>query len=597
MRIAAGEVIEGPFSVVRELIDNALDAESTHIRVTISNGGKDLIQVSDDGTGMPMEDARLAVQKHTTSKIRVIEDLDTLSSMGFRGEALASICAVSDFAMITMRREDAHGTRVYCEAGGEVKSEPSAANPGTEIIVRNLFLNLPARKKFLKSNRAEAAKVKDEIIKKALSFHGKGFAYRADDRSVFSLDPRKYFLERLVDLFGEPFRENLLPVEHTDELFTVHGYISNRKLSLPNRSGQYLFINGRPVTDRSLLFALNSPGRGMVPSGRYIYAFVFVKLDPKLIDVNVHPAKKEVKIKPADRLYSAIYRCVEDALSRGYFGVQVTTGSGRVQMYTGGDSTGKTPPYTDGGFRALHPADQDRTVVREGSPQGAVRDAVMHHDHPLRFGALPLEESRPRGLQEGLFHFTEGDLQYRGSLFSTFLIFESSDSMVLVDQHAAHERICYERYKRMYDGENAVKNLLVPINFTPPPNRYDTILDAARSFYQAGIEIEPFGDESFNILSLPAFIPDNREEETVALLFEELYQGNLLLTVEEIREKFLKLAACRSAIKEGDAVSLEEARALVRDLLSTEVPDLCPHGRPTMVRYSIGYFDKLFKRR
>jgi DNA mismatch repair protein MutL len=597
-KIAAGEVIEGPFSVVRELVDNAVDAESSHIRIIISNGGKDLVQVIDDGSGMSAEDGLLAVQKHTTSKIRTIEDLDSITSMGFRGEALASICAVSEFTMITRRAEEIHGVRVRCDAGSAFRSEPVGANPGTEIIIRNLFRNLPARRKFLKSNRAETAKVKKEIVRKSLNFHRIGFSFTADDRVVFNLDPRSVLLERIVDLFGEPFRENLLPITHEDELFRVHGYVSNRKLSLPNRQGQYLFVNGRPVTDRSLLFAINNPGRGTVPSGRWFYAFLFISLDPSLVDVNVHPAKKEVKIKPADRLYAAVYHSVERALSRGYYGMQMFSGPA-VQNRTGrngpSSSSLEDTPYTTEGYRRLQHRQQERFFSHP--PPGVVRDRTSGATPISRLEKLTFEEGMPSDTLDGIFGTTEWDLRYLGGLFNTFLIFETKNSVILVDQHAAHERVCYERFKRIYEEGGAVKRLLVPINFTPPASKYELTFDSAQGFRQAGMEIEPFGDESFNILTLPAFIPENREEETIALLFEEFYEGKLRITAEDIREHFVKLAACRAAIKEGYTVGPDEARALMEDLLAAEVPFVCPHGRPTMVRYSIEYFEKLFKRR
>jgi DNA mismatch repair protein MutL len=585
-KIAAGEVIEGPYSVVRELLDNAIDAGSAHIRIVTSNGGKDLIQVTDDGSGMSAEDARLAVREHTTSKIRNIEDLNSITSMGFRGEALASICTVSDFTLITRRSEDPHGIRILCKGGGPCSAEPAAANPGTEIMVRNLFHNLPARRKFLRSNRAEAARVREEIVKKSLSFHGTGFSYRADDRAVLTLDPQESPLERIVELFGGPFRNNLLPLSHDEELFTVRGYISNKKLTLPNRRGQFLFINGRPVTDRSLLFAVNNPGRGLVPPGRYLYAFVFITIDPALVDVNVHPAKKEVKIRPAERLHSAVHRSVQRALSEGPF---------------------PTKELLDAPFQHPIGASGERVYVYHGlhgreragfdTPLQTVRNGAFDVRPASPIDGLPFERTVPPEARGGLLKIPEGGFEYRGSLFNCFLIFESGSTVILVDQHAAHERICYERFKRIRRQESGVRRLLIPLNFTPPASKYQVVLDAVAAFRQADMEIEPFGDESFNILTLPSFIPENREEETVSQVFEELYEGNLQLDAEEIGERFLMRAACRAAVKEGDALSQDEARALFGDLLVTEMPTACPHGRPTMIRYSIEYFEKLFKRR
>jgi DNA mismatch repair protein MutL len=601
MKIAAGEVIEGPFSVVRELIDNAIDAGSTQVRVAITNGGRDFLQVIDNGTGMSEQDAKLAVLKHTTSKISRIDDLSSITSMGFRGEALASICVVSDFSMVTKGEEDEHGVRLHSVFGGEAATEPAASNQGTSVTVRNLFHNLPARKKFLKSNRSEAARVKDEVVKKAISFYQCGFTYKNDDRVIFSLEPRDDHLGRLMDLFGDRFGENLIETRHEDDLVTIHGYVSNSRLSLPNRSGQFLFINSRPVADRSLLFALNSPCRGIVRAGRYVYAFLFIRINPELLDINVHPAKKEVKIKPTDRLYSAVYHAVEKALQIGYYGISVSPdGSGSAVGYN-------PPPVSENAGYGYSPEEFGKTesdtaasgwtLLREDSAQGAPLTGLNVRGAEVRLDTLPFSEAEPSESRDWPLDIREGGLQYRGSIFNTFLIFESGRDVVLIDQHAAHERVYYEQFSRRYESGGAVKSLLVPINFTPPAGKYGDLADAIETFREAGIEIEPFGDESFNIVTLPAFIPENREEITISQLFDELYAGNLGLSAHEIRDGFIKLAACRSAVKEGDALSREEALALMSDLLAAEVPFVCPHGRPTMVRYSREYFDTLFKRR
>ena len=594
MKIAAGEVIEGPYSVVRELIDNSIDAGSTQIRVAITNGGRDFIQVTDNGIGMSEQDAKLSVLKHTTSKITHIDDLSSLTSMGFRGEALASICAVSDFSMVTMNGGTRHGIRLHTAYGEKVDSEPAASNLGTTVSVRNLFQNLPARKKFLKSNRSEAMRVKDEVVKKAISFHQCGFTYRNDDRVVFSLQPRDAHIDRLCDLFGDALSENLIEISFEDELLTLHGFISNSKYSLANRSGQYLFINNRPVNDRSLLFALNSPCKGIVQTGRYVYAFLFIVIDPELLDINVHPAKKEVKIKPSDRLYSAVYHAVEEALQRGYYGIS-------AGIDQSGIVTGNMPfPAVDGAGTGYVP---EMSETSEGAAAG---EGSLLRESPLEGGLMSglyargvenIPSQQPFGYQDKQIDIHMEQLQSRGSIFNTFLIFEQGNDVVLMDQHAAHERVYYEQFSRMYEKGGSVKSLLVPINFTPPAGAYDDLLHAIETLQEAGIEIEPFGDESFNIMTLPAFIPENREEATISQLFEQLYAGKLRLSTRQIRDEFVKLAACRCAVKEGDSLSREEALTLIGDLLAARFPYVCPHGRPTMVMYSREYFDKQFKRR
>lgn len=604
MKIAAGEVIEGPCSVVRELIDNALDAEATQIRVVVNNGGKNFISVADNGCGMSVEDAALAVQKHTTSKINVIDDLRTVKSMGFRGEALASVCAVGDVIMVTKQRGDEHGTKVTCSFGGSVQPEPAPSNEGTTVMVRNLFFNLPARKKFLKSDAAEGAKVRDEVLRKALGFHERGFFYKADDRVVYSLDPHEDFRDRVEVIFGTGVKGNLLSIVRDDDLFSIKAFISNSRSTLPNRGGQYIFINRRPVADRALLFALNGPCRGVVPSGRFIYAFVFITVDPSLVDVNVHPAKKEVKIRYAQQLYSLLRDAVAKTLHERFYsmympGEEAGDMAERAGLWGYGvvtrgraENRGHEPGI---GAHHFHGEAGGEAEARKGTAGGEETDFVKSATDVQK--VFLRQGGAAQVMQRGLFKGDVRDLHFKGQLFGTYLVFEGNSFMFFVDQHAAHERVLYERFKERSAGVIPHKRLLLPINFSPPGERYQEVLENLPSFSRAGIEIEPFGDESFNIVSLPAFVPEGKEEETLSGLFEDLFSGKVHLSAECLHEHFLELAACRAAVKEGDDLGGEEAFALLGDLLCTAIPAVCPHGRPTMVQFSKDEFERLFGRR
>lgn len=571
-KIAAGEVIDGPYSIVRELIDNSLDADATQIKVTVNNGGKDFILVSDNGSGMSKDDVVLAVQKHTTSKITNIEDLDTLTTMGFRGEAFSSICTVSDFTLLTKREEDDIGTKLAYSFGKDFVNEPAAANKGTEITVKNLFYNLPARRKFLKSNKAENARIKDEILKKALSFFERGFSLKADDRVIYSLIPRSDYRQRIADIYGQELNENLQDIVHEEDLFTIHVFISNKNSTLSNRRGQFIFINRRPVVERSLFFALNNPARGIVQAGRYVYAFVFIHINPSLIDVNVHPAKKEIKIKIEKKIYSALHKLVEQTL--------------QVKFYP------SLSHYEFDGYRTV----QEPSIAE--SMDLFIRNTIEKEPPVLEaVENRPSEPGSQVDIGKRKKDLSEGRLLYRGVLFQTYIIFEGRDFILLIDQHAAHERVLYEKFKESSKNINSVKTLLIPINFTPPRKKYADLLESIDVFKEAGIEIEPFGDESFNILTIPGVIPESREDELLSYLFDEFYEGKINLQAHEIKERFLKLASCRSAIKEGNTINEEEARTLLNDLRSAKIPYVCPHGRPTFVRISKEYFEKAFKRR
>lgn len=613
-KIAAGEVIDGPSAVVRELLDNAIDAGADSIRVTINNGGKDFIQVSDSGCGMSQEDAVLSVRKHTTSKIRKFEDLSKIGSMGFRGEALSSICAVSDFTMITRLKGLTTGTKIICPAGGRCVVEPAASNEGTAVIVQELFRNIPARRKFLKSNRAEAAKVREEVQKKALGFFDTGFHYKSDDRNVFNLEPVENNFKRIGHIYGETLNRSLMVFGEIAEGIRIGGFISGSSMTLPNRRGQYFFINRRPVVHPSLFFAVNAPLRGMVPAGRYVYAFVFIDIDPALVDVNVHPAKKEVKIKTIDRLFSLLRSCIDKTAGRhfyengpsvrteeGWQGGSISPARGRPKHLSGGDSGSGfnsvmepyAPLYQSGGSSGnRYKADFFTEKGRAGSGHGTPNAEWVSSQASRSVSKLKGIESRGalKKAEEGV------EVVYRGCLFRTFLLFEIGDDVILMDQHAAHERVLYEGLRADSDGGRAVKNLLIPINFTPPASQYGAVVEHIDSFRNAGIELEPFGDDSLNVCSMPAYIPERREEEILALFLEEFYRGGVQPDEAHIREYFIRLAACRNAVKEGDRLNETQALSLLNDLMNADIPFVCPHGRPTVLYLSKRDLEKQFGR-
>lgn len=560
-KIAAGEVIEAPYSVARELIDNALDAGASRIQVVTVNGGRDSILVTDDGAGMSGEDALLSIQKHTTSKIREADDLLGVRTMGFRGEALSSICTVSDFSMVTKTADAEHGTRVLCRFGKNVSSRPEASNRGTAVTVRGLFSNLPARRKFLKSSRSESVRVKEEIVKKALFFHQTGFSFKADDKTVYSFGPANDIRTRIGDVFGVDIEKSLRERSAVGEGYELTLLVSDPAHALSGRSGQYFFVNGRPVADRALFAAVGNPLRGYFPAGKFPYLFLFIDIEPGLVDVNVHPQKKEVRISVMQRLFSAVGDLMRKALSHAI------------------------PDRPD----VSHIPDAQR--LHERSP---VQDVFMY--------ATPSqdEETRPPELfspDHELAAFEPAGLRFRGTLYRTYLLFEGDDDVLVVDQHAAHERVLYERFRSQKRRANMNKALLVPIIFTPPGSCYGDLAEALECFGEAGIVIEPFGEESFAVVELPGIVPEHREEETVSRILGEFCAKELGPDTGLIEERFLKTAACRAAVKEGDTLSEEEAFRLLSDLASAEVPYMCPHGRPSVIRRSRAYIEKLFGRR
>ena len=598
-KIAAGEVIDGPYSVVRELIDNSVDAEAGQIKVYTKNGGKELIVVQDDGTGMSWEDAELALKRHATSKISEAQDLEHIRTMGFRGEALSSISSVSDFELITKDRESDSGVKLNCEYGRFIKIEPVPFSAGTKISVRNLFENLPARKRFMKSNRSENSRVKDVVIKKALCFNGIAFRYESEDSLVITLPKGQSKIERIKNLFGEEIEKHLIKLEYREDRLSIGGFITDRNYTLSNRNGQYLFINKRPIYNRTIQYIINEAAKRFITQGRYIYAFIYIDISPELVDVNVHPAKLEVKIKIEKDLSSALYRLIQNAYqSRVFYSkkqlISDNTETVKLDNFLKKESENKNNRFDLFKKSLSEDKKEGLFLVRDQNkpihePNEAEKSEVYMFSE-LKTSGLVAEELRSAGINID-------SLKYAGSIFNEFLIFDESESLLLVDQHAAHERILYEIFTRKYDKLNPSKNLLVPINLTPPPGMYDDILDHRDDFLAAGIEIEPFGDDSINIVSIPALLPEDKEFRIVLEFFNEYFERRSIPEEGSLKERFLKYAACKSAIKEGDRINGEEASYLLKELLKCNIPYMCPHGRPTLLRIKRDYIERIFKRR
>jgi len=647
-KIAAGEVIEGPFSVVRELIDNSIDAGATEIQIVINNGGKDFILVRDNGCGMDETDAVLSIQKHSTSKIKSAEDLLRIRTLGFRGEALSSICRVSDFQMITAVAENPIGTTVSCSFGGEISSAPCSANPGTEVRVRNLFFNLPARRKFLRSNRAEFLKVKNEIIKKAIPFYGVGFRFISDDKKIFNLHPAGEINLRFLQLFGYELVEALRIFHARGDGFEITGYITGKGFSVSNRRLQYVFVNRRPIEEKSIIYTINEAIRGFNPPARYPACFLFIDVEPDGIDVNVHPAKSEVRLKKQKDINRTIYESIRNILiTRAHVGeksednkVKVDT-SLDVSVVDEGflfdhDSSGGlhtpgkiiTPEvHTENSSDNSNVPDSDIYSDTYKKKKGFNAHGVVQEDSSgwpeISFTGTPVNNNKETWEIEKLGKKTYGmvygrrfspggsllrspdlskidfsDTHYRGSLFKKFLLFESGNSVYLVDQHAAHERIIFEMLRGEANSSRIQqKMLLFPSVITPPADMYDRIDENIEEFVKAGFDITPFGEDSFKLDAIPGFVPEKWESVVISEFFDEVFNKGFSLKSEDIQKRFLIITACRMAIKEGDSIDEKEAYWLFKELLKTDEPGSCPHGRPTVLLIDENTLDRFFFRK
>jgi DNA mismatch repair protein MutL len=527
-RIAAGEVIENPASAVKELIENALDAGSTAIQVEIRDGGLSLIRVSDNGEGMSRADASLALKRHATSKVRTLEDLATIRTLGFRGEALASIAAVSRLEMVTRAADELEGTRQRAGDGG-TQVEPAASPVGTSVAVRDLFYNVPARRKFLKSPLRERERVQQVVVRYSLAYPAVAFRLVADGREVYAVPPGTP-LERIGLALGREVAGEMVEVGWQALELRARGFVSRPTLGRASREGQYIFVNGRPVRAGVLAVALERPYAGRLPPGRHPLAVIHLDIDPRLVDVNVHPRKAEVLYLQERAVYQAVQRAVQDALA-GY-------------------------PVQETGWGMAWPFDEFAVIGEPPAP------------------------------------YTTGSLRALGQVHNTYIVAQSPEGLVVVDQHAAHEQILFERLSR---GDK-------PHPLTPPA-RIALTAHEARQLVEhldllagLGIEVEPFGGSTFLIRSLPEALASTDPAELITALLDELGRYRAA-GAAELGERLAMRAACAAAVRAGDLLPPGQVQALLDDLAATWSPATCPHGRPAFVTLTLEELEKRFLRR
>ena len=532
-RIAAGEVVERPASVVKELIENSLDAGASAISVEIRNGGLSLIRVSDDGSGMTRADAPLAPQRFSTSKIQALSDLDAITTLGFRGEALASIAAVARLEILTRSQEELEGTRVQA-LGHQVHVEPAASPVGASLTARDLFYNTPARRKFLKSPLREGQLVRQTLVRYALAYPAVAFRLIVNGRENFVAPPASP-LERIASALGREVAAEMVDVVWEAADLRIWGQVSTPNLGRRDRQGQFFFINGRPVRSGLLAVMLERPYAGRLPPERRPLAVLHIRLDPHLIDVNVHPRKEEVRLSQERSIYGAVTRVVEEALA----------------------------PYPR--------MEQDYSGMA------------------WPFGDAPLG---PERLAESPAGYSATGLALLGQLQNAYIVARSREGLVVVDQHAAHEQVLFERLLEAGSGQQV-----------DPPARVELTSREAEliepflgALADLGLEAEPFGGHAFVLRSLPTPLSGHDPRALLEALLDEL-PACRRLDPEALRERLAMKAACTAAFKAGDILSVEQMQRLLHDLETAWSPATCPHGRPSFVLLTLEELERRFMRR
>ena len=579
-QIAAGEVVERPASVVRELVENAIDAGATAVSVRVKDAGRTEIRVSDDGVGMTAEDARLAIERHATSKIESVDDLTSIGSLGFRGEALPSIASVSRFRLRTREREADSGWEIGVEGGAMVSDRPAGARPGTLVEVRDLFFNTPARRKFLRAERTEASYIVQAVSNLALCWPQIRFDLQSGDRRVFALEPAGDAAERLQQL--EPrWARDAIPIEARAGSFTVRAFLSPPMAPRGASSRLLLFLNGRPIKDRRLFHAVTEAYRRLSSLSGTPKATVFVEAPPDAVDVNVHPAKVEVRFADPEAAWGVVFRGVRAGLEGS---------PKRVDFGMAGGRTGGEPP-TGRGTTAGGAGDIEGGAAPRGSriPQRAGWDGTKLGE--LLYGGDRVEEP----VRTGYLDFGATPPKVLGQFRRTYILAEERSELLVIDQHAADERVIFNRLMDAVN-ETRTQELLQPVPLELSPVERAALADERERLAAAGFDIEPFGGDAWILRGVPEALGVGRGLDVLMRSLASEESECTAVAAHDAQARIMARVACHAAVTAGVTLTTERMSEVLSSLWGTANPSTCPHGRPTVLRLDLPFIERRFGR-
>jgi DNA mismatch repair protein MutL len=584
-KIAAGEVVERPASVVKELIENSVDAGATEIFIDVEQSGKRLIRVTDNGCGMSREDARAAFERHATSKISSESDLETIRTMGFRGEALSSIASVAQVTMLTARQGEPTGSMIAIAGGTLKNSGDAAASPGTAIEINHLFYNTPARLKFLKSAATELSHIVDAVAHQAMARPDIRFRLTHDKKSVLDLPRSSGIRDRAFQIHGSELAENLIEFSGGRDSVRVYGLIARPTYTRGDRTSQEFYINGRFVKNASLSHALYAAYADLIMRDRHPVGFIFIDLDPTLVDVNVHPAKAEVRFRNQSQIHDLVRDVIREALG--------SHGRPARQADIGGRGSGQG--YRDRVKEAI--ADYQKSAER------GVRSAEFNIAPSNALSKRPNEDlsfsSGPTSLDtHSAFSTPHSALLYPlAQVHDSFIVAQSNDGMALIDQHAAHERVLFEKLQDQYAaGTIPVQDLLLPVQVELGHAEKEMLAEYLPELKRLGLLVEEFGGATFVIKAIPALLAGGDYKRLLVDILDEIKVHGKSGKMDALRDEVLSVMACHPAIKVHRRLSMQEMEGLIQDLFACRMPHSCPHGRPTVVRFSMDEIRKMFKR-
>ena len=604
-KIAAGEVIERPASVVKELMENAVDAGARRIDVSVEKGGADLIRVADDGSGISADQLQLAIESHATSKIHDAEDLFRVTTLGFRGEALASIAEISHLVLRSRVATASSGVELEVHGGARREQAPVGCPVGTTLEIRNLFFNTPVRRKFMKTTQTEMGHISETFNRIALAHPERHFSLRHNQRVVHDLAPVSNWDERIAALFGRELAESLIEVESCDEATRFFGYVADPTVNRGNNRLQYLLLNGRYIRDRSLQYALGEAYRGLLLSGRFPIAFLQLEVPPDIVDVNVHPTKLEVRFQDGARLY----RQLLSAIRNKFLTLDLTPRAASEGEETGAHDPVKAAHHqqelrdwaTGQLTHSPHPAEPP--VVERSRTSAVPPFRPFGDDLSPTCNEVLNSQGSGRAVEDlstavSLPALSEAALPLPGvQVHNRYLITESEDGVVVIDQHALHERVLYEQIReRVLAGSLEVQKLLIPQSVSLSPAEAAAVLEQRETLERLGMSIEPFGGDTVLLSSHPAMVTRPDPAELLRQVADELVEGQRQPQPRDLLDELLHMISCKAAVKAGDPLAAEEIAALLEQRHLFQDTHHCPHGRPTALVFTCEELDRRFLR-
>lgn len=612
-KIAAGEVVERPSSVIKELTENALDAGATTVEIEIADGGSSYMRVSDNGSGMSEEDAKKSIIRHGTSKISSIEDIFSITSLGFRGEAVPSIAAVSELVMTTRMNDTDLAFRMVLSGGSVKEEEHTGASVGTTMEVRNLFFNTPARKKFMKSERTESSKISDIITKLALTRPDVAFTFINNGRTVLQTGGTGDDLETIAAIYGAAVAKEVFPVTYENENLTIHGYVGKPSLLKSTRAWQTCIVNRRVIHNAVVFKAIENAYHAMLPKSGYPFALLYVETDPATIDVNVHPAKTEIKFADEQQMYRAVYHCIITALMSREKPEQIAT---PVNLSTRqiekavptkevenrqGSFTFSTP--RDGGFstevRKNNGGSLEHGYVpvqrqdKPYTPEPHVKAYAAGEENPFSAVREELSESVK---EHSVIHF-DGDEDVfipLGAVADCYIVAKKGEDLYIIDQHAAHERVRYDKFCKRTESMPS-QQLLTAEFVEADSSDMQLFSEKEEIFRDLGYIYTEAGPTTLRMEAIPADLPTSHIADSLQEICHILHESPQT-DKATLRHSSLAYLSCHGAVKAGDTLNVREMKELLEALFHTETPYVCPHGRPIIVRFTPGELAKLFKR-